>query len=85
MKDDYAKVIVEQWFYGGGKKYETARTRMDWSSYMTKNKKLKNKIIGYASSALKSKKTSFSKKKDSLTLSDSGHGGYFTGYDLLNG
>ena len=29
MKDDYAKVIVEQWFYGGGKKYETARTRMD--------------------------------------------------------
>ena len=36
MKDDYAKVIVEQWFYGGGKKYETARTRMDWSSYMTK-------------------------------------------------
>ena len=85
MKDDYAKVIVEQWFYGGGKKYETARTRMDWSSYMTKNKKLKNKIIGYAYSALKRKKTSFSKKKDSLTLSDSGYGGYYTGYDLLNG
>lgn len=86
MKDNYAKIIVSHWFYGGGKTLETGRTRTDWSTYFEKNNNnFKSKICKYAFEALKNKKTSFVKKGDSLNLSKDGHGGYFTGYNLLNG
>ena len=62
MKDMYAKIILSHWFYGGGKYYDTGKTRTDWGKYMLNNSLLKQRIIKYAKAAISSGKKSFYKK-----------------------
>ena len=79
-----AEWIVGHWLVGGGKKL-TIKNNKTWNDYLIKNKKIKAHLIAQIKSAFKKKKQAFSGHLDNFSISESGRGGYRTGYDLING
>jgi len=84
MEDKFAKQIVDHWIYGKGKFLKISNDN-EWSEYLFANKKLKEKVDKAVKKAINKGESSFGIYNQKLKLSETGDGGYYTGYDLLNG
>jgi len=84
MRDDQAKQLIYHWIYGRGKRLLIDNDDV-WNEYMKANPNFKQRVMDSTYGAFRKGESEFSFTNGSLVLSETGHGGYFTGYDLLNG
>ena len=81
ITDDFGKFVLRTWFFGDGSEVEVSGER--WSRFINNNPQVQEKFFNVVQDSISKGEMSFDEKVN-LALTKVG-GGYFSGYDLING